>query len=1006
MPQNDPWAAFRTQPQPAPQPALQPLNVQPQPFPGAQPVRVKQNPAKVLEEQAKQTRTGLDLNQDARAQQGLEMERERLRIAQEAAALAKANRAANAGVETTAGQDQAAQHVISLETELGILNDIRGKDPKAIKPGLGEVVAGTMTDNPEILGATRSDQRQRSSASYRNVIESSLYLLTGAAYNEGQYKGQIETMTPLYSDSEAVLKDKERRLRAVIAGARSRAGPANAKVQEALNALEGYLPQMYGGEFADTMPMDPVMGPVPEAKRKLSTTKDSVPIPAEMQAEYEQFFKANPPGRMTLEGYLQMRRELDDKYDFGESSYEGSQQLVDAYNAGKPVGMKIPAAERELGAIESVIADYADSDAGVGIKNFANAMSLGVPELLAGRQGRATSELADEEHWKSALTGEILGSLAPSVALEKLALKGLVRGGEMAAAKTGQKVGADIIANAGYGAVRGANEAETEDRLAQTGVGAAGGLAGALLGRATVLGTRGFAGKQTTEALDDLGTKTFEIPAERMALPADKATPARFQSMTDEELAGEALRARQGVEAYTNFQKQALVKAREVAQANVKTQKDFIAKNTKFEIRPDAKEAIRQQAAKQFPTDVEDVLKLPQFADEAKAALQGLEPFDVLKTRAERLEEHLLQDPTVRSGEIPAVDLTTMQRAGKGEAEAALGGAPFVHGARQESVASFNKQNAGRVLARIGEKLPDDLEPGQATNAYVNGQLNKAYTRIRPMIKGDRDQGFADGVAALRRTALKGGSPERKQLWAEIDDALGKFLKPDGTFDGAGYKELSTQLRRLSEVWTRETNPSMSTAGPDMARVAEQVRKQAQALVGRANPAVGKQLKQLETAWAHQARIEAASNTQSAINQRGVYAPSEYLGAIRRLDTSKNKGQVARGKGMDQPYAQNAQQIIGDKPQSKASLPTAAAGAAALHYGGPLTAAVATALGAGYTPGVKRLVQAIVDGKLGKTPAAIEKAMNRSDLAKDLDSRTRRAIIAQLVREKAQNAGD
>lgn len=1003
MPQNDPWAAFRTQQQAAPQPAPQPMNVQPQPFPGAQPIRVKRNPAKVLEEQAKQTRTALDINQDGRAAEALDMERERLRIAQEAAALAKANRAANAGVETNAGQDQAAQHVISLETELGILNDIRGKDPKAIKPGLGEVVAGTMTDNPELLGMTRGEQRQRSSASYRNVIESSLYLLTGAAYNAEQYKGQIETMTPLYTDSGPVLKDKEARLRAVIAGARSRAGPANAKVQEALSALESYLPQMYGGEPADTAPLAPDMGPVAEPARKLSTTKDAVPIPAEMQAEYENFFKANPPGKMTLEGYLQMRRELDDKYDFGESSYEGSQQLVDAYNAGKPVGMKIPAAERELGAIESTIADYADSDLGVGVKNYANAMAFGVPELLAGRQGRATSELADDEHWKSALTGEILGSLAPSVALERLALKGITRGAE---ATMANRVSADVMANAGYGAVRGANEAETEDRLTQTGVGAAGGLVGSLVGRGMVQGAKGFMGKQTTEALDDLGKKTFEMPAERAPLPADKATPARFQSMTDDELAGEAMRARQGAEAYTNFQKQALVKARQVAQSNVKAQKDFIAKNTKFEIRPEAKEAIRQQAAKQFPTDVEDVLKLPQFADEAKAALQGLEPFDVLKTRAERIEEHLLQDPTVRTGEIPGVDLTTMQRAGKGEAEAALGGAPFVHGARQASVASFNKQNAARVLANVGETLPKDIEPGQATNAYVNGQLNKAYSRIKPQIKGTVDRGFTNAVSALRKSSLGNGSPERKELWGLIEEQLSKFMKPDGTYDGFSYQEASSGLRRLSETMAKSEEANVVVVSDELSRAAEQVRRQMQALVGRTDPAVGAKLKRVEKAWAHQIRIEAASNTQSAMNQRGVYAPSEYLGAVRRLDTSKRKAKVARGKGMDQPYAQNAQQIIGDKPTSKASLPTAAAGAAALHYGGPLTVAVATALGAGYTPGVKRLVQAIVDGKLGKTPAAIEKAMNRSDLAKDLDTSTRRAIMAQLVREKAQNAGD
>jgi hypothetical protein len=66
--------------------------------------------------------------------------------------------------------------------------------------------------------------------------------------------------------------------------------------------------------------------------------------------------------------------------------------------------------------------------------------------------------------------------------------------------------------------------------------------------------------------------------------------------------------------------------------------------------------------------------------------------------------------------------------------------------------------------------------------------------------------------------------------------------------------------------------------------------------------------------------------------------------------------------------------------------------------------------GLSYTPGVKRIIQAIVDGKLGKTPKAVEEALGTSaagrTILKGTDATARQRLIEQLIRAKAAGIGE
>lgn len=991
---------------------IQQPSVRPQPFPGAQPLPsfpAAADPMKIQTQANQNVRTGLDVNQDARAA-------EALRLQQEAAARQAAEfgakmaaRKSTGGVDTTASEDQAAGHAIMISTNLKALDELSKRDPHALVPTWTEkAVKGLTNNDPDLVAWTQSGKRQVADTAYKSIIDSAVWLMTGAAAPEDQVKRIAATVTPTIFDAgkPEVLAYKRQLLETYLEQAKARAGPANAKVVQALDELQQKLPALYGN--ASTSAMDQTS----PTEYKLSNTKTSIPIPPEMQSEAQTWMAQHPPGKLNVSDYVGMRKALDEKYGFGTGNYEDAQKFVDAYNQGHGhVG--IPNVERDLGTLGKISAGAA-ADPGVvgdiytGAMNAANAGAAGFPELLAGREGRFAKSLADEAHPSSATAGDVLGSIAPGIGMEALA------------GKTGLGiVGREMLGNAAYSGLRGANEAEPGDRLTSGALGAAIGGGGSVVSRGITRGARGFLSDETQAAMDDiLQPQTFDIPGQRGALPVDDITPARMQTMTDAELANERRLAEQGITAHETLaaksaanasERQAIeAEAQSVAAANARKQEQFVRENFRS-TNPEGLDAIKAEAARQFPTDPAEVLQSPGFASRMGKLREpdatGLPDKSVLEQRIARIDEHMAKSPEGTTGTIPGTDMTTMQRAGLPGVEEAGQGLPGVSGAREKVMESWNKQNSARVLARIGEELPKDVRAGQETNAYVNSRLSAVFNKLQPQIKGKTDAGYNSAIAALREQAVKAG-PEQKALWDKIEVQLQKFRNPDGTFNGQGYKEASTGLRELTDFWTTAKATGASIEAGDMARIAEQVRRQTQALVARSNPAIGKQLKAVEGAWAHQARIEQASRG-AAKATRGVYSPDQYLSSIERADMSKGKTAVSRGKAFDQKYAQNAREALGGTPAKKASLRETAIGAAGIGLGGGTATAIATAAGLGYFPYSKRLVQALMENKGDLAARGVRKVLGQdSKLAKAVEnpkvSDALQRLVTQYIRAKTQ----
>lgn len=484
-----------------------PMNVQPQSFPGRAGMATGptiQSPRMRGLDQA-DTRIGLDYNQDARANTSLQMDAERLRIAREKADADERARQANAGVDTTASQDQAVGHAIMLRDSLSTLNDVMSKAPDQVKPSWKEFGVQWLTkDDPTLTGLVQPAQRQRAANAYRGAVESAIWLMTGAAAPADQVQRIYSNIAPTASDGPELLADKRRRLLTFIEQAEARAGAAQLKIDgtkyseddlKALGELKSNLNLIYGDEKAAA----------PD-KPTLSGNKMLVPVPQGMNEEHLGFLNnpAHARGKLTVGDYLNFYQGLQKKYDYGnaQTDYNEVERFVNAYNKGEPVDLNIHPYEKELDPLESMIAETAKSPGGTFAKNAASAMTLGAPELLAGKEGRMASALADEENPNAAMLGEMVGSVAPGLGLEALASKGLIKlTGKEAASRTA-RLGGDMLGNAALGGVTELNQTgDAGDALAA----AAGGAGGAALGRGVAKGFSEFKPKEFRESMDMLG---------------------------------------------------------------------------------------------------------------------------------------------------------------------------------------------------------------------------------------------------------------------------------------------------------------------------------------------------------------------------------------------------------------------------------------------------------------------------------------------------------------------
>ena len=151
----------------------------------------------------------------------------------------------------TEDERKTAYNVGRILQSAKMVQDVAAKDKGSLAPGVVEAAAGVVplwdTAQEGLKNLSRSSNRQIVNQSQADIIDSLLFLATGAAYNKEQLAQQRASYQPNFTDSPEAVNAKNERMQGLIEAAKVRAGNAwTPEMDAALNVLS--IPKMETGK--------------------------------------------------------------------------------------------------------------------------------------------------------------------------------------------------------------------------------------------------------------------------------------------------------------------------------------------------------------------------------------------------------------------------------------------------------------------------------------------------------------------------------------------------------------------------------------------------------------------------------------------------------------------------------------------------------------------------------------------------------------------------------------
>lgn len=264
--------------------------------------------------------------------------------------------------------------------------------------------------------------------------------------------------------------------------------------------------------------------------------------------------------------------------------------------------------------------------------------------------------------------------------------------------------------------------------------------------------------------------------------------------------------------------------------------------------------------------------------------------------------------PEVRTLAQEGVEMTPGQLMGGmvQRLESGARGLPFIGdpivAAQNRSLQSFNRAAGNRVLAPLGETLPDTAPAGREMMGFLQNRVSRAYDdallRVRPF---GPDNQFGQDIAAVGQQFM---TPESRNTFLRYvqDRIITRFQ--GGPLDGATYQTIRSDLGREA---TRHL-ASSTVAEREIGEGFLGLQRAVDALMARQNPAVAPQIMSANAAYSTLQRLNAASGSVGAVD--GVFSPAQLQGAVRTQDRSVRRNAFARGDAPLQDLSDAGRNIL------------------------------------------------------------------------------------------------
>jgi hypothetical protein len=232
----------------------------------------------------------------------------------------------------------------------------------------------------------------------------------------------------------------------------------------------------------------------------------------------------------------------------------------------------------------------------------------------------------------------------------------------------------------------------------------------------------------------------------------------------------------------------------------------------------------------------------------------------------------------------------------------------YISDAKERALYSFNKGVINKALAKVGEKLPEDVIGRDAVQT-VNEIVDQKYTDVLSKMSFKLD--FPTYTGLLKSTKIPSSSVDRVRVKDELDSIIFSRLPKEGPISGETYKQIESQLRQRASQLNRGT-----VSDQDVGAALREASVSLKDGLRKQNPKYTSELRRIDSAYGDISVMKTAAANTGAEN--GVFTPRQYKTAVRQSDVTKKKTQFAAGTARGQDVAEDAVSVM--EPRQTANL--------------------------------------------------------------------------------------
>jgi len=215
---------------------------------------------------------------------------------------------------------------------------------------------------------------------------------------------------------------------------------------------------------------------------------------------------------------------------------------------------------------------------------------------------------------------------------------------------------------------------------------------------------------------------------------------------------------------------------------------------------------------------------------------------------------------------------------------------------------SGTKTRAALSILKSGLKVPKNLTGNDAFD-FANSEISNAYDKIIPKLSANFDSEFEDELLKILVKSDELGDQGAKQFSTIVNNIIGKT--GDRLVSGRQLSTIDSDLGAKAINFSTSNSASERELGTALFNVQKLVRDS----MNSANSEVAEQYRNVQNAWKTLLPVRTA--VANATAKKGVFTPKQLAQASKAIDKSSKKLKTAKGQGVQQKFAQEAEEVLG-----------------------------------------------------------------------------------------------